>query len=127
MNHRSANLFLLLISFAIFISNNVFAKEIRVVKPEKEGVSQERLNRITNHMNQAVKDGTMIGGMGLIARNGKIIYSETYGLSDREANKPMTEDAIYPYGQITHRVDVSRHCDGLGHLVVRSIWCELGL
>jgi CubicO group peptidase (beta-lactamase class C family) len=95
MNHRSANVFLLLVSFSIFFSSNASAKEIRVVKPEKEGVSQERLDRITHHMNQAIKDGTMIGGMGLIARNGKIIYSETYGLSDREANKAMTEDAIY--------------------------------
>ncbi|MEQ8692949.1 MAG: serine hydrolase domain-containing protein, partial [Pseudomonadales bacterium] len=32
---------------------------------------------------------------GVIARNGRVIYSETYGLADREANRAMTEDAIY--------------------------------
>jgi CubicO group peptidase (beta-lactamase class C family) len=46
-------------------------------------------------MNKAVKDGVMVGGLGMIARNGKIIYNETYGLSDREANKPMKEDALF--------------------------------
>ena len=84
-----------LISALLFISVEVSGKEIDVAKPSTEGISQERLARITAHMNQAVKDGTMVGGMGLIARNGKIVYSQTYGLSDREANKPMTEDAIY--------------------------------
>tara|TARA_B100000959_G_scaffold83923_1_gene89319 strand:+ start:10009 stop:11223 length:1215 start_codon:yes stop_codon:yes gene_type:complete len=46
-------------------------------------------------MNQAVKDGTMVGGLGMIARNGKVVYTETYGLADREENQPMTEDAIF--------------------------------
>jgi CubicO group peptidase (beta-lactamase class C family) len=46
-------------------------------------------------MNAKVEDGTMVGGMGMIARNGKIIYSQTYGQADREAGKAMTDDAIY--------------------------------
>lgn len=58
-------------------------------------MSQERLDRITSHMNKEVTNGTMVGGLGMIARNGKIVYTESYGLSDREANKPMTEDAIF--------------------------------
>ena len=79
----------------ILVSYQVSAREIGSSKPGREGVSQKRLDRITEHMNQAVKDGTMVGGLGLIARNGKVVYSETYGLSDREANKPMEADAIF--------------------------------
>ncbi|MFT5841116.1 MAG: CubicO group peptidase (beta-lactamase class C family) [Flavobacteriales bacterium] len=71
------------------------AKDIPSRKPSKEGISQERLDRLTTHMNQAVEDGTMVGGLGLIARNGKVVYSETYGQSDREANKKMTEDTLF--------------------------------
>jgi CubicO group peptidase (beta-lactamase class C family) len=37
----------------------------------------------------------MVGGMGLIARNGKIVYSQTYGQADRETERAMETDAIY--------------------------------
>jgi CubicO group peptidase (beta-lactamase class C family) len=33
--------------------------------------------------------------MGMIARYGKIIYSQTYGQADREAGKAMADDAIF--------------------------------
>lgn len=73
----------------------IFAKEIKQVSPTKQGVSQQRLDRITDHMNKAVDDGTMVGGLAVIARNGKVVYSQTYGLSDREKNTPMQDDAIF--------------------------------
>ena len=71
------------------------AKEMSSTKPERQGFSSERLEKLTQLMNAKVEDGTMVGGMGMIARNGKIIYSQTYGQADREAGKAMTDDAIY--------------------------------
>ena len=73
----------------------VSAKEMSSTKPERQGFSSERLAKLTQLMNAKVEDGTMVGGMGMIARNGKIIYSQTYGQADREAGKVMTDDAIY--------------------------------
>jgi CubicO group peptidase (beta-lactamase class C family) len=46
-------------------------------------------------MQQAVADGVMIGGLGLIARNGNLVFSETWGLRDREAALPMSDDTIF--------------------------------
>ena len=43
-------------------------------------------------MNRKVADGTMVGGMGLIARGGKI-YEQTHGMADRE-RAGHGEDAI---------------------------------
>ena len=74
---------------------SLVAKEIPLSKPERQGFSSERLNKITEHMNAKVEDGTMAGGMGLIARNGKIVYQQTYGFADREACRVMENDAIY--------------------------------
>lgn len=71
------------------------AGELAVATPEREGFSSERLAKLTNHMNARVADGTMVGGMGMIARNGRIIYSETYGDADREAGRAMADDAIH--------------------------------
>ena len=79
----------------MMICLSLVAKEIPLSKPERQGFSSERLNKITEHMNAKVEDGTMAGGMGLIARNGKIIYQQTYGFADREAGRVMENDAIY--------------------------------
>jgi len=86
----------LLIGLAIMlVMAPVSAKEMSSTKPERQGFSSERLAKLTQLMNAKVEDGTMVGGMGMIARNGKIIYSQTYGQADREAGKVMTDDAIY--------------------------------
>ena len=77
------------------LAASVAAKEIGTSKPERQGYSSERLERITEFMNAKVEDGTMVGGMGVIARNGKIIYQQSYGMADRETGRVMEDDAIY--------------------------------
>jgi len=86
----------LLIGLAVMlVMAPVTAKEMSITKPERQGFSTERLAKLTQLMNAKVEDGTMVGGMGMIARNGKIIYSQTYGQADREAGKAMADDAIF--------------------------------
>lgn len=71
------------------------AKEIPKAKPERNGFSSERLNLINEHMEGAVAKGAMVGAMGAIARNGKIIFQQTWGQADRENNVAMAEDTIF--------------------------------
>lgn len=71
------------------------ARDMREVKPAKEGFSSERLARIDTFMNQAVADGVMVGGLGMIARNGNVVYSSTWGQRDREQELPMTDDTLF--------------------------------
>ncbi len=84
-----------LIIIALAVLAPVQAREMPQVTPERQGFSAERLERLTEHMNARVEDGTMVGGLGLIARGGRVVYRQTYGLADREASKPMTEDTIF--------------------------------
>ena len=67
--------FFALIVLTAFAST-VAAKEIGTSKPERQGYSSERLAKITEFMDAKVDDGTMVGGMGVIMRNGKIIYQQ---------------------------------------------------
>jgi len=71
------------------------ARDLEPAKPEREGFDPARLERIAEQMNARVADGTMVGGMGMIARHDKIVYVDTWGMRDREAGKPMTEDTIF--------------------------------
>ena len=73
----------------------VSAAEIRKGSPARYGFSDERLANITSFMEAKVEEGTLVGGMGLIARDGKIIYQQTYGMADREAGRPMESDTIF--------------------------------
>jgi len=71
------------------------AKEIRDARPEQQGFSPSRLALLGDHMQAAVDSGVMAGGLGLIARNGRVIYQQTWGQADREKQVPMTADTIF--------------------------------
>ncbi|MCB1683164.1 MAG: serine hydrolase domain-containing protein [Pseudomonadales bacterium] len=71
------------------------ARPLPETKPERVGLSSERLERLSAHMADAVADGTMVGGLAMIARNGRIAYVQSWGDRDREAGLPMTRDTIF--------------------------------
>lgn len=65
------------------------------VEPAQAGFSAQRLQRIDERMREAVDAGVMVGGHGLIARHGKIVYDQVWGDADREAGVPITRDTLY--------------------------------
>ncbi len=71
------------------------AREIPTQAPKRQGFDDQRLNRLTAHMESRVADGTMVGGMGAVVRNGRLVYAQTYGMADRENKIPMGADTIY--------------------------------
>jgi CubicO group peptidase (beta-lactamase class C family) len=84
-----------LVAILLLLTAQIQAREIPNTSPERVGLDSERLERISGYMNEAVADGTMVGGLAVIARNGRIAYEETWGMKDREAAEPMTEDTIF--------------------------------
>ena len=50
-----------------------------VAPPQQAGFSSERLNRINTVMRQHVEAGRLAGASGLIARNGKVVFRESWG------------------------------------------------
>jgi CubicO group peptidase (beta-lactamase class C family) len=63
--------------------------------PAEAGISAERLARLKPLQEQYVKEGKLAGGTMLIARNGKIVYFDTFGAIDKDTGKPMPKDAIF--------------------------------
>ena len=59
------------------------------------GFAPERLERIDRHMENAIQQGKMVGGLGMIVHEGDIIYAREWGQSNRKAGKPMTEDTLF--------------------------------
>ncbi|MBQ0761216.1 MAG: beta-lactamase family protein [Zhongshania sp.] len=46
-------------------------------------------------MEKALESGEMIGGLGLIARNGKVIYLEGYGDADKQPLREISPDTLF--------------------------------
>lgn len=88
-------LFVLAMAVFVFGTASAIAGEIGSSSPKRQGFDAQRLDALTQFMDAKVADGTMAGGMGVIARNGRVVYKRTYGFADREAGRQMEEDAIY--------------------------------
>ena len=71
------------------------AREIPVVAPERAGLSETKLAGIEQFMQQEVAEQKLAGGIVIISHQGKIGFFHTYGLMDREAQKPMSPDTIF--------------------------------
>ena len=60
------------------------------------GLSAERLERITTHLEKNyVEPGKIAGCQTLVVRHGQVAYFTSLGLMDRERNEPMREDTIF--------------------------------
>jgi CubicO group peptidase (beta-lactamase class C family) len=77
------------------------AEDPKIVAPETVGLSAERLNAITTHLQSCVREGKIAGAVTLIGRRGKIAYFEAVGYADVESKTPMTRDALFRIASMT--------------------------
>jgi CubicO group peptidase (beta-lactamase class C family) len=63
-----------------------------------------QLARISPRMKAFVEEGTIAGAVGLVARNGEIVYHEAVGVADIEAKRPMRIDSIFQIMSMTKPV-----------------------
>lgn len=64
-------------------------------KPESVGMSYERLERINTVVQTYVDSMWVSGATGFIARHGKIVYHQSFGMRDIEQNDSMQNEDIY--------------------------------
>jgi CubicO group peptidase (beta-lactamase class C family) len=68
---------------------------LREALPESVNISSDRLNRIDTMLLQSIENKWIAGAVGFIARDGKIIYNRSFGVSDLENKMPMQTDNIF--------------------------------
>jgi len=87
--------YVMLIIAALFVQLVFAQKIINVESVESVGFSPERLKRIDDAMNDWVKQGWMNGAVGMIIRDGKIVYYKAAGYNDIDAKTPLPKDDIF--------------------------------
>jgi CubicO group peptidase (beta-lactamase class C family) len=60
------------------------------------GLSTDRLERITDHINRNyIEAGKIAGCQVAVSRHGHMAYAKSFGLMDRERSRPMADDTIF--------------------------------
>jgi CubicO group peptidase (beta-lactamase class C family) len=95
MNRLMLVLSMAVFTVSMFASGSGFAAELSTSTPEAEGMSAEKLAKVGEIMDGFIKDKKIAGGTVLIARNGKLVFQETYGLRNLEGKQPVERDTIF--------------------------------
>lgn len=61
----------------------------------RHGFTLDRLSRIDGFLQAAVDSNRIAGAVGIVLRDGEVVYERAVGWADREANRRMTPDAIF--------------------------------
>ena len=62
---------------------------------ESEGMSAERLARLSAGMKELVDNGRLAGAVTMVSRHGKVVEFDATGKRDIAANAPMQKDSIF--------------------------------
>ena len=57
--------------------------------------------RLDKVVDAAIAEKRLVGTVVLVARDGKVVYHRAAGLADREAGRPMRENAVFRYSSVT--------------------------
>ena len=82
--------FALVLSFAAFAAA---VPPLPVAQPESVGMSSARLKKIGAAMQKEVADGSFRGAVVMVARKGKLVYQEAFGM--QTASVPMKTDTLF--------------------------------
>jgi CubicO group peptidase (beta-lactamase class C family) len=78
-----------------------YTGELPVVSPQAVGMSPEKLAGVKEAV-QALLDNEKIAGASVVvARKGNIVFSETFGMVDKDAQKVMQDDTIFRFYSMT--------------------------
>lgn len=80
------------------------AADLASIRPERAGMSAERLDRLDAALREYVDDGRLAGQAALVLRGGRVVFSAANGMRDVEAGLPMTRDTIFRIASQTKAV-----------------------
>src|SRR3954465_12314519 len=69
--------------------------------PEEVGFVATRLKRLSERIEEGIKNNELPGAVGLIGPNGKIVMFDAFGFRDKDAKAPMKTDAIFRIASMT--------------------------
>ena len=84
-----------LLAMSILASAYVTGADLTTTKPERVGMSTDRLTRIGTLMQAYVDQEAIAGSVTLIARKGRIVHFEPTGVLNLDTGEPMQNDSLF--------------------------------
>ena len=84
-----------LLASLLVVASPLLAQELPTTRPERVGMSSERLAHLTAELQEYVNQDRLPGVAAIVLRDGRVVYHEAVGRRDRESSDPMTTDAIF--------------------------------
>jgi CubicO group peptidase (beta-lactamase class C family) len=91
---------LAIVSF-IFVALPATSQPLPTARPDRVGLSPERLERVTGYFKNEIAEKRLPGAVMLVARRGRIAYFEALGTQDPATGAPMTKDSIFRIWSMT--------------------------
>lgn len=83
---------------------SLYAQTMPMAAPADVGLSASALAEATAGLQRHIDEGDIAGVVAAVARDGKIVYFESLGLMDIEAQKPMLDDALFRTYSMTRQI-----------------------
>ena len=80
---------------ALFAAAAAWAQGLPAAPADSVGMSVQKLARIAETFRKDIDQGNLPGAVFLVARKGKLVYSDAIGLQNKATGKPMPKDAIF--------------------------------
>ena len=101
MQARAQRSVLVLVMTALLGGPIGLRAEDPVVSPESVGFSTDGLKALQRTMRALVDDAKLAGITTLVARHGKVVYLDGYGVQDLATKTPVTKDTIFRIASMT--------------------------
>ena len=72
--------------------------------PKSVGLSAEKLQRISPTIQKFIDEEKIAGAVAIVARRGRVVHFEAYGMRHREVQAPMQKDTIFRIYSMTKPV-----------------------
>ena len=90
-----------LVVAALLVTGAGVRAEDPLASPESVGFSADGLRALQRTMRGLVDETKLAGVTTLVARHGKVVYFDAYGVQDLATKKPVTKDTIFRIASMT--------------------------
>lgn len=94
----------LIAMFLLALTSYAVADVPATTKPERAGMSSERLSRLSAMGRSYVEQDRLPGVLTLVARDGKVVHQEAVGALGREDERPLTPESLFRIYSMTKPV-----------------------
>ena len=101
---RMPRIRMMIVALCFVLSCSGYAGQIVLHRPQDVGMSPEKLGQVSPAVQELVDAEKIAGASVLVARRGKVVFFETFGMMDKEAGTPVAEDTIFRFYSMTKPV-----------------------